>query len=45
MTKRHDTLYAAIQILVLVERLLRRAGTPASRLAADLIRDSILAND
>jgi hypothetical protein len=43
--KHADTFYAAIQILVLVERILRSAKTPASKLAADLIRDSILAND
>jgi hypothetical protein len=42
--KHADTFYAAIQILVVIERLLRSAKTPASRLAADMIRD-ILRND
>ena len=45
MTKRHaDTFVQAVAILRLVERILRSARTPASKLAADMIND-VLRND
>jgi hypothetical protein len=43
--KKHaDTFVQAVAILRLVERILRGAGTPPSKLAADMISD-ILRND
>jgi hypothetical protein len=45
MTKRHaETFVGAVQILRVVERILRSARTPAAKLAADMIAD-ILVND
>ena len=44
MTRKTDTFVAAIQILRVVERILRSARTPAATLAADMIGD-ILSND
>ena len=45
MTKQHaEHFVAAVQILRVVERILRSAKTPASKLAADMIGD-ILRND
>jgi hypothetical protein len=45
VTKRHaETFTQAVAILRVIERILRAAKTPASKLAADMIGD-ILAND
>ena len=42
--KRAEHFVAAVQILRVIERILRSARTPASKLAADMVSD-ILRND